>query len=164
MSTCKILRIYYQSFSSWQQVLKENHAHHERSGANFSARIAALRDNSSRIANSAVLRYYKQKKVIGILLFDLGRYYLSTLPPYANKRQCLSSQYNINKSRINSFSAAYLQQFFHYVLCIWNITHTIKQVKRSPTNTEGRIWHELEHVLYMHVSKKYNSIWGLQCP
>jgi hypothetical protein len=33
--------------------------YHERSGANFSARIAALSDNSSRIANSAVLRYYK---------------------------------------------------------------------------------------------------------
>ena len=29
----------------------------DRSGANFSARIAALSDNSSRMENSAVLRY-----------------------------------------------------------------------------------------------------------
>jgi len=29
----------------------------DKSGANFSARMAALRDSSSRIAKSAVLRY-----------------------------------------------------------------------------------------------------------
>lgn len=36
-----------------------NHSHHDKSGANFSARIAALRESSSRIAKSAVLRYWK---------------------------------------------------------------------------------------------------------
>lgn len=33
------------------------YTYQERSGANFSARIAAFSDNSSRIAKSAVLRY-----------------------------------------------------------------------------------------------------------
>lgn len=55
--------LYAQSQEDTEKDLHGNHAYHERSGANFSARIAALSDNSSRIANSAVLRYYKQTKV-----------------------------------------------------------------------------------------------------
>ena len=38
--------------------------YHERPGANFSARIAAFRESSSRIANSAVLRYCAGKENI----------------------------------------------------------------------------------------------------
>lgn len=36
---------------------RKNNNYHDRSGANFSARIAALSDNSSRMAKSAELRY-----------------------------------------------------------------------------------------------------------
>ena len=44
--------------------------YHERSGANFSARIAALSDSSSRIANSAVLRYYKIVENTSVIILE----------------------------------------------------------------------------------------------
>lgn len=48
----------------------QEYTYQDKSGANFSARIAALRDNSSRIANSAVLRYWQRMQVSSKAIFQ----------------------------------------------------------------------------------------------